>query len=398
MAAVTTGLTVARQPGPLGRIAGACRGAWRTTADWLAQWLPAPAVTLAAVGRRRRKALGAAKILNLALQGGGAHGAFTWGVLERLITDGRLRFDAVSGTSAGAVNAVLLAAGLMEGGVEAAQAKLEEFWRNISHSQHGDLMSTPVLDAISMQPGQNWGAPGQIFSMVSRFLSPYQFNPLDYNPLRQNLEQLVDFPRLRRRSPLRLYIAATDVASGRRRVFETGELTVDMVLASACLPHVHQAVKVGTRYYWDGGYSANPVLLPLVHHADAEDTMLVQLIPLVDLDLPTKPTEIYERLNRIIFNAPLRSEIEMIALGQSLSRKGLVIGNRAQRRFRRHRFHHIDAAPYTQGLEPGSRLNPDWGMIALLRENGRHAAEEWLERHAGAVGRRSTADLGAAFL
>ncbi|MBI2584389.1 MAG: patatin-like phospholipase family protein [Rhodospirillales bacterium] len=395
---MNTGLTVARQPGPLGRIAGAWRGAWRPAADWLAQWLPTPGITFAAIGRPRRKALSAAKSLNLALQGGGAHGAFTWGVLERLISDGRLRFDAVSGTSAGAVNAVLLAAGLMEGGVEAAQVKLEEFWRNISHSQHHDLMSTPVLDAMSVQTGQSWGTPGQIFGMVSRFLSPYQFNPLDYNPLRQNLEALVDFPRLRRRSPLRLYIAATDVASGRRRVFETGELTVDMVLASACLPHVHQAVKVGTRYYWDGGYSANPVLLPLVHDADAEDTMLVQLIPLVDLDLPTKPPEIYERLNRIIFNAPLRSEIEMIALGQSLSRKGLVIGNRAQRHFRRHRFHHIDAAPYTQGLEPGSRLNPDWGMISHLRENGRHAAEEWLERYADAVGRRSTADFAATFL
>ncbi len=391
---MSAGLTVARPLRPRRRIAGA----WRAIAERLPEWLAAPRAAVAAVGRRQRKAVVVAKSLNLALQGGGAHGAFTWGVLERLITDGRLRFDAVSGTSAGAVNAVLLAAGLMDGGVDAAQAKLEQFWRNISHSQHGDLMATPVLDAMSIQPGQNWGAPGQMFGLVSRFLSPYQFNPLDYNPLRQNLEELVDFVRLRRRSPLRLYIAATDVASGRRRVFETAELTVDMVLASACLPHVHQAVKVGTRYYWDGGYAANPVLLPLVRDADAEDTMLVQLIPLVDLDLPTKPPEIYERLNRIIFNAPLRSEIEMIALGQSLSRKGLVIGNRAQRRFRRHRFHHIDAAPYTQGLEPGSRLNPDWGMIALLRENGRHAAEEWLERHADTVGRRSTADLGSTFL
>jgi NTE family protein len=393
MAAVNAALTAARQLRPLGRIAGA----WRAVTERMPHWLAAPGVTITA-GRRRRKANGGARSLNLALQGGGAHGACTWGVLERLVTDGKLRFDAVSGTSAGAVNAVLLAAGLMEGGVEAAQGKLEEFWRNISHSQHGNLMSTPMLDAMSMPPGQNWGAPGQIFGMVSRFLSPYQFNPLDYNPLRQNLEQLVDFPRLRRRSPLRLYIAATDVASGRRRVFETGELTADMVLASACLPHVHQAVKVGTRYYWDGGYTANPVLLPLVRDAGAEDTMLVQLIPLVDLDLPTRPPEIYERLNRIIFNAPLQREIELIALGQSLSRKGLVIGNHVQRRFRRHRFHHIDSAPYTQGLEPGSRLNPDWGMIAHLRESGRHAAEEWLERHADAVGRRSTADFAATFL
>jgi len=398
MPAVTTGLTAARQPRLLGRIAGAGRDAWRIIADRLARWRSAPGAALASGGRRRHNPGDAAKSLNLALQGGGAHGAFTWGVIERLVADGRLRFDAASGTSAGAVNAVLLAAGLMEGGGEAAQAKLEEFWRNISHSQHGELMSMPVLDAMSVPPGQNWGAPGQIFGMVSRFLSPYQFNPLDYNPLRRNLEQLVDFPRLRRRSPLRLYIAATDVASGRRRVFETSELTVDMVLASACLPHVHQAVKVGTRYYWDGGYAANPVLLPLVQDADAEDTMLVQLIPLVDLDLPTKPSEICERVNRIIFNAPLRREIELIALGQSLSRKGLVIGNRAQRRFRRHRFHHIDAAPYTQGLEPGSRLNPDWGMIAHLREGGRHAAEEWLERHAEAVGRRSTADFATTFL
>jgi NTE family protein len=401
MPALTAELRVTTEAGLLRRMVAACcmvlQTVRRAVAEGLASGRRARGLPAPIASRRPKKTAVPVKRLNLALQGGGAHGAFTWGALDRLLEDGRADFDGISGTSAGAVNAVLLAAGLMEGGAAAARAKLETFWRNISHGLHGELMTGPVLDAMSGPPGQTWGTPGQIFGMVSRFLSPYQLNPFDYNPLRQQLEELVNFQRLRRNPSVRMFIAATDIASGRRRIFENGELTIDTVLASACLPTVHHAVKVGTRFYWDGGYTANPVLLPLVQDTEAADTLLIQVIPLTDLDVPTTQPEIYERLNRIVFNAPLRQEIEMIALGQSLS-KGLVIGNRSQRRFRRHRFHRIDAAPYTQGLEPGSRLNPDWGMISRLRESGRHAAEEWLERQFHAVGKTGTADFAAIFL
>jgi len=338
------------------------------------------------------------KPLNLALQGGGAHGAFTWGVLDRLLEDDRPRFASVSGTSAGAMNAAVLAAGLMEDGRDGARAKLEAFWRGVSEAARLSPLARHPLDLRGEAPGGSWSTNHLAFDALTRYFSPYQLNPLDFNPLRDLLGELVDFKRLRRQSPLRLFIAATEVSSGEARIFETQEVLIDAVLASACLPHLHKAVKVGRRYYWDGGYSANPAILPLVRDGLAEDTLLVQIDPTREAALPTKAPEILGRLNRIVFNAPLRREIELIEQSRALAREGLTFGGRQRRRVARHRFHHIEAARVTADLDPVSKLTPDWDFVCHLRDGGRAAAEAWLQKYVAMVGRRSTVNLAAKFL
>jgi len=333
-------------------------------------WLRAPAVVSSRIETRA---------LNLALQGGGAHGAFTWGALDRLLEERRLAFEAISGTSAGAINAVLLAAGLVENGPAGALEKLARFWSGISHNTGGD----GFLDALpGLQRLQHAG-----LDLIGKFLAPAQFNPLDFNPMRDLLRSLVDFDRLRAEGPA-LFIAATDAATGRKRIFTRGEISLEAVMASACLPQIHQAVEIDGRQYWDGGYVANPPLLPLINPAKAEDTLLIQLIPLAGQGVPTDHAGIGEGLNRIIFNAPLRQEIAAIQL----------MASRKVAPFLRHRFHLIDATPTTAGLPAGSRLVPDWRMVSKLRQEGRQAADAWLSSHRTSVGRRATADLAELFL
>ncbi len=333
------------------------------------------------------------KPLNLALQGGGAHGAFTWGVLDRLLEDGRCSFGSVSGTSAGAMNAVILADGLMEGGPEVARAKLEAFWRGISEAAR----FSPLRSGDAFGESKSASASHVWFDVMTRLMSPYQFNPMDYNPLRDLLERSIDFKRLRRQSPVQLFVSATDVADGKTKVFETGELSVDAVLASACLPHIHQAVKVGRRYYWDGGYSSNPSLMPLVRDGVAADTLLVQINPITENTVPTDAQEIAARISRIVFNEPLRREVELIAQCREVANEGIAIGGRLRRRIRGHRFHHIEAASYTEKLGHGSKMSPDWGMLSHLFDCGRAAADGWLKKHYSSVGRRHTVDLTAKF-
>lgn len=323
------------------------------------------------------------RAINLALQGGGAHGAFTWGALDRLLEEEHLAFDALSGASAGAINAVLLASGLAEGGAAAAREKLSKFWSAIATHPHGDAIASSLFIAFpGLQQVQQAG-----FDLMGKFLAPAQFNPLDYNPMRDLLRDLVDFERLRALGPA-LFVAATDVATGRKRIFTRADLSLEAVMASACLPQIHQAVEIDGRQYWDGGYVANPPLLPLINPAKAEDTLLIQLIPLAGQGAPADHAGISEGLNRIIFNAPLRQEIAAIEL----------MASRKVAPFRRHRFHLIDATPTTQDLSPRSRLTPDRRLMTQLRDAGRQAADDWLARNADQIGRRATADLAAAFL
>ncbi len=334
------------------------------------------------------------KPLNLALQGGGAHGAFTWGVLDRLLEDGRCDFGAVSGTSAGAMNAVILAAGLMEGGPEGAREKLEAFWRGISEAAR----FSPLQSGGGAAGNGNGASASHVwFDVMTRLMSPYQFNPMDYNPMRDLLERSIDFKRLRRRSPVQLFISATDVADGKTKIFETGDLSADAVLASACLPHIQQAVKVGRRYYWDGGYSSNPCLMPLVRNSAAADSLLVQINPITENTVPTSAQEIAERISRIVFNEPLRREIELIEHCREMANEGIAFGGRLRRRIRGHRFHHIEGAAYTENLGHGSKMTPDWAMLSHLRDCGRTAGEAWLKKHYSSVGRCSTVDLAAKF-
>jgi NTE family protein len=339
----------------------------------------------AALGLRRRKFAG--RRLNLALQGGGAHGAFTWGVLDRLLEEEDLEFAAVSGTSAGAINAVLLAAGLREGGAEQARQKLREFWKGISSFS---FWRTSGADA-----GASAAAPADfrlhraLFGFVTKFLSPYEFNPADINPLRARLRELVDFERLQRDPPIDLYLCATDVANGERRTFSGLEVTADAVLASACLPHLHHAIKVGDRHYWDGGYTANPHLLPLIWESDADDTLIVQLLSRIDGELPTHMPEIVERVNRIVFSASLQHELELIRACSELAQEGIGFGRPKSARLKRHRFHLIDATEALAPQEHGSWLRLDWNFLTSLHDAGRRSASDWLATRAVPTTRRA---------
>ncbi len=331
------------------------------------------------------------KYLNLALQGGGAHGAFTWGVLDQLLEDHRVRFPAISGTSAGAVNAVALAAGLTEGGRAGARRKLAEVWRAVSQACPFSSLGS------SRDSGGGETPSGHIFwlDILSNIVSPYDLAPLDFDPLRDLLDELIDFRTLRRRSPAQLFIAATDVSSGQARIFNTGEINLDVVLASASLPHLRKAVKIGRRHYWDGGYSANPAIMDLVMESPADDTLLVQILPNTHSALPTKPQEITDHVNRITFNEPLRREIMLIEEARRIAAEGISFGGRRRRRLKRHRFHHIEAAKVTEGLNRHTKVYPDWDLLTYLRDGGRDVARAWLRRNYDSVGRRSTLDLNS---
>jgi NTE family protein len=334
-----------------------------------------------------------ARRLNLALQGGGAHGAFTWGVLDRLLDEKNLDIAAIAGASAGAINAVLVAAGFAEDGRARAKAKLEAFWTALAHLP-GTVLASKAGYAGGELAAQM--SPTALIDLTARVLSPYQTNPFGLNPLGDLLASLVDFERLRR-APLPLYVAATEVATGNGRLFTTAEITLNVVLASASLPHLHHAVEIDGRHYWDGGYSANPPLVALAAGGHAGDTLLVQLMPIGRERLPTRAGEIAEHVNNIVFAAPLRREIERIAAARRRwDWRVLPFG--AAARLARHRFHRIDATKELRGTTVGSRLIADGRTLAKLRDRGRAAADAWLICHDADIGRTATVDLAAEVL
>lgn len=347
--------------------------------------------------RNRPKPAGRAR-LNLALQGGGAHGAFTWGVLDRLLERGHFAFDGLSGTSAGAVNAVALAAGLAEGGEEGARQKLAQVWREIStagcffrFAKKLGPDGPPVATAES-SPGY------RMLHLMTQMLSPYDLRPFDQHPLHDVLANSIDFAQLREAAPVKLFVAATEVSTGRAHIFENKDLTLDAVLASACLPSLHKAVQIGRRHYWDGGFSANPPLLPLIRGCDCEDTLIVQITPMRERELPRSAEAIVARVNRITFNQPLRKEIELILESRRRRPPWLGIGDPDGRRLRAHRFHVVDAEPYLAELGVPSRMIPDWDLLVYLRDRGRTAVDSWFRRKSAAVGEATSVDLPAKFL
>lgn len=328
-------------------------------------------------GRRR---------INLALQGGGAHGAFTWGVLDGLLQDGRLGFAWVSGTSAGAVNAAALASGLAAGGTAAARETLRLVWSAVENAGVPDLMRfNPFFFGLSQAPSV-------------QVISPYDFNPLGFDPLRRLLTKYIDFEKIRASSPVELLIAATDVTTGRARLFRRADLTVEAVLASACLPTLHHAVVIDGRPYWDGGFSANPDLVTLTSESPVEDTLIVQLNPLRVPDLPRSAREIADRINVITFNQPLLRDVERIVAAQETELGWLADRNGQTARLKRHRFHLIEASRYTVGLSVETKLNPDKKLLTYLYDAGLREAKAWLDRASENVGRHSTVDLREHFL
>lgn len=335
--------------------------------------------------------------LDLALQGGGSHGAFTWGVLDRLLEDETLVFDGVSGTSAGALNAAVLATGLAEGGSSAARRALAAFWHDIAERQspYGSCFG-----AWPVAPGSSLGAYNldshPLYAWGSQFLrsfSPYQFNPLGTNPLREVLERHVKLDALRD-GATSLYITATAVSTGQPRVFTRADLSIDALLASACLPQLFRAVQIDGQAYWDGGYSGNPAIWPLIYGTGALDVLLVKINPLARAGIPDSAEEIADRINEITFNAGLIGEMRAIAFVQRLVEQGRVDPGE----YKHLRLHMVADEEGLAPLHPSSKLNTDRRFLDALFELGRTAATRWLAAHRTDLGVRSTLDVRKTFL
>jgi NTE family protein len=326
-------------------------------------------------------------LVDLALQGGGAHGAFAWGVLDRLLEEPWLRIEAISGTSAGAMNAAVLADGHAAGGAEGAREALERFWSAVSRAAMFSPIRRTPLDVLLGRWTLDASPAFVAMDLAARLVSPYQLNPLGSNPLTDVLACVVDFGRLAR-APIRLFVTATNVRTGQGRIFENAEITSDVLLASACLPTLFQAVEIGGEAYWDGGYSGNPTITPLVRDCSSDDTVLVQINPVERPGVPRTAREINNRVNEVSFNATLLKELKMIALLREVANPGDCEGAL----WARMRVHRIASAAMAD-LGYSSKLNAEWDFLTFLRDEGRQAAEGFLQRHGHDLGRRSTLEL-----
>lgn len=338
----------------------------------------------------------------LALQGGGAHGAFEWGVLETLLEDGRLEVKAVTGASAGAMNAAVLATGLHQGGAKGAASGLGDFWRDISESSSFGsfgadgqglpryfrqwVQANPVMEAFEFAAQQ-----------AAQSLSPYEFNPLNINPLRTVVQRHVDFEALRAASPVKLFISATQVLTSKLRIFRETELTPDSLLASAALPYLFQAVVVDGQPYWDGGFLANPPLWPLYYEDLPLDVLVITLNPFRRSETPTTSAEIMTRMNEINFNAVLMAELRAIAFVHKLI-DAEMLAPHAQSQYRDIRLHAIEADAALSNLPLNSKFDTDWDFLQSLHAKGKAAAKHWLDKDFADVGHRSSVDVSADFL
>jgi NTE family protein len=332
-----------------------------------------------------------AKTVNVALQGGGAHGAFAWGVLDYLLEDGRLDLYGISGASAGAMNAVVLAHGVSTGGREGGRAALEGFWRRVSEA--GNFPGgQPFAEVSSIATLSMENAPAfALVDLMTRLWSPYQLNPLNLNPLRSILEASVDFPRLRTCPRTHLHLTATNVRSGKVRVFGTAEVSPDVVMASACLPLVFQAVEIDGEAYWDGGFMGNPAIFPLIYDSPSRDVIVVHVNPLVRQEIPRTATEIQNRINEISFNSSLMREMRAIAFVTRLIDEGKIADGAMKRML----IHSIAADDILQTLSVVSKMNTNWEFLTRLRDVGRERAELWLNDSFDKIGHESTTDLDA---
>lgn len=334
-----------------------------------------------------------AKRINLALQGGGAHGAFTWGVLDTLLDTPSIEIEAISGTSAGAMNAVIMADGLVEGGPQVARRKLETFWRAVAEAARFSPLQRSPWDRLT----GNWSldhSPGHLFfDLMTRFWAPSQFNPLKYNPLRDILVDQVNFDNVGRCKQLKLFIAATNATTGRVKIFNGGELTPDMVMASACLPFLFEAVEIDGVPYWDGGYSGNPPLFPFYHATNSRDILIVQINPVAREHAPVSAVDILNRTNEITFNASLLKELRALNFVKRLIREGTIDSPD----YRDMLVHIIDSQDLLKPLGASSKLNAEWEFLCHLRDLGRQRAEEWIEQHYDDIGERDSVDLPTMF-
>lgn len=335
------------------------------------------------------------KKLNLALQGGGAHGAFTWGVLDRLLEDERIEVEGIVGTSAGAVNASILAYGLETGGPPKAQELLRRFWEINSEFGEKSPFQPTICDKLFGSRGSMEYSPfWQSFDMLSRTFSPYQWNPSRTNIFRDIIQELIDFPRLRESRNIKLFICATNVLTGRLKVFESREITPEVILASACLPYLYQAVEIEGEYYWDGGYMGNPPIFPVIYNTSCQDVLIVQINPINIPEVPQSAPAIFDRINTLSFNSSLMREMRAIYFVTSLIEKGEL----DKRKYKHTFVHTIDAEEEMAKLASSSKMNLDMEFLLYLFAIGKEKADVFLRENYAKIGRESSTDIAAKFL
>jgi NTE family protein len=335
------------------------------------------------------------KKINLALQGGGAHGAFTWGVLDSLLADPRIAIEGISGASAGAINAVTLADGLERGGPQEARKRLAALWRAVSTNGNLSELERGVADRLlSFVPYD--GSPAQAwFDALSRLWSPYDFNPLNINPLKNVIERFVDFDALRSSGGLKLFISATNVFTGRLRIFPREKISAEVVMASSCLPMVFQAVEIDGIPYWDGGYMGNPAIFPFFRTTETDDVVIVSINPLERRMTPRTQGEIMNRINEITFNSSLIAEYRAIDFVTRLIDQGRLTRGQGAGEYRRINVHRIALDSAFKELTADSKLDSDFAFFELLRNGGQRAGADFLSKHFDDLGVRSTVDLAA---
>jgi NTE family protein len=330
------------------------------------------------------------KVLNLALQGGGSHGAFTWGVLDRLLEEERLSFEGITATSAGAVNAVVLADGLAAGGRKEARDALRRYWKKLSDAASSGIFRPSPFDRASPDFGLEHSPGYRFMESLTYFASPYQMNPLNLNPLKDLLLETIDFARVREQQAVKLFLSATDVETAKVKIFEGKNIAVEHVLASACLPLMMQAVQIDGRYYWDGSFTGNPAIFPLLFNCESPDILMIHITPADRPGVPTTSPSIMNRMQEISFNTSLIREMRTIAYLTGLIDSGRFEGKRML-------MHLIEAEDLIRKLSWSSRLNGDWKFLTYLHKKGRARADTWLAANLDRVGVKSTVDLYAKY-
>jgi NTE family protein len=334
------------------------------------------------------------KRLNLALQGGGAHGAFTWGVLHRLLEDPRIQIEGISGTSAGAMNAAVLACGYAQDGAQGACRLLDTFWHKIAEAGGKSPLQRSPWDRMTNNYRLDNSPSFMIFDLLSRLMSPYQLNPMNFHPLRDVLDEIIDYDLLRHASRIKLFIAATNVRTGKVRLFTSKELSTAALLASACLPFMFQAVEVDGECYYDGGYMGNPCIFPIIYSCESKDIIIVQINPLCREEVPTTAREIMDRVNEISFNSSLMREMRAIHFVTHL----IDLGALDDKQYKRMLIHMIEADEELKRLGASSKLNSDLDFLLHLKDVGERAADAWLAKNFDKLGVDSTVDLAATYL
>jgi NTE family protein len=332
--------------------------------------------------------------ISLALHGGGTHAAFAWGVVDRILEDESLRIEAISGSSMGAMNGALVTYGISTGNRDKARELLTRFWKGLSESTALLPFKPSIVDKILGNTDLQF-SPGVVaLDYISRIFAPHQFNLFDINPLRDILCSLIDFSLLQKMDDIHLFVNAANVRTGKNKVFSHERITVDALLASACLPYVFKTVEIDGEAYWDGGYTGNPSLLPLLYHTESKDILLIQTHPMHHEDIPKKAPDIMDRATELAFNTNLIHELRSIALVNRLIDKGGITGER----YRKVHMHWIESEEMLSSLGRASKLNTDWEFLLHLKEVGYQVASDWLERYRSALGKTSTMDIDAVFL